>query len=55
MSGKSRYGSGFGSGHYASDTSAERIGSVAAITAAMVATDAAVQASWSLRQENLFN
>jgi hypothetical protein len=54
MSGKSRNGGGFGSGHYASDTAAEETGSAAATTTAgTVATDAAVQASWAQYVQNL--
>ena len=53
MSGKSRYGGGFGSRHYASDTVAEETRSTVATTAATVATDAAVQASWAQYVQNL--
>jgi hypothetical protein len=53
MSGKSRYGGGFGSGHYASDTAAEETRNAAATTAGAVATDAAVQASWAQYVQNL--
>jgi hypothetical protein len=55
MSGKSRYGGGFGSGNgpCAANTAGEETRSRAAITAATVATEAAVQASWVQYVQNL--
>ncbi|MGY8683440.1 collagen-like protein [Bradyrhizobium sp. UFLA05-153] len=55
MSGKSRYGGGFGSvsRHYATNTAAEETSSTAVTTAATVATDAAVRASWAQYVQHL--